>query len=58
MWQTMKVARGGIESVGVLGEPTTHATPFKNQPPVVSHMCKVKENERKQKFNLIVFLVP
>jgi hypothetical protein len=28
MWQPVKVARGGIESVGVRGEPTTYFLVF------------------------------
>jgi hypothetical protein len=46
MWQPVKVARGGIESVGVRGEPTTHATPFKTKPPA-GYIMKKKRKIRK-----------
>jgi hypothetical protein len=43
MWQPVKVLEWGIESVGVRGEPTTHATPFKTKPPAVSCVYGKKE---------------
>jgi hypothetical protein len=44
MWQPVKVVRKGIEKVGVRGEPTTHATPFKTKPPA-GHINEEKKNK-------------
>ena len=48
MWQPVKVVEWGIESMGVRGEPTTHATPFKTKPPAVSYRFGKRKKKKKR----------